>query len=65
MIAFVFPGQGSQYVGMGKALSDTFPVCRQAFEEADDALGRNISHLCFVGPTEELQLTENWHPAIL
>ena len=65
MIAFVFPGQGSQYVGMGKALSDTFPVCRQAFEEADDALGRKISHLCFDGPTEELQLTENTQPAIL
>ena len=65
MVAFVFPGQGSQYVGMGKALADTFPICRQAFEEADDALGRNISHLCFDGPAEELQLTENTQPAIL
>ena len=65
MVAFVFPGQGSQYVGMGKALADRFPVCRQAFEEADDALGRKISHLCFDGPAEELQLTENTQPAIL
>lgn len=65
MVAFVFPGQGSQYVGMGKALADTFPVCRRAFEEADDALGRKISHLCFDGPAEELQLTENTQPAIL
>ncbi|MFL2434000.1 MAG: ACP S-malonyltransferase, partial [Vicinamibacterales bacterium] len=56
---------GSQYVGMGKALADRFPVCRQAFEEADDALGRKISHLCFDGPAEELQLTENTQPAIL
>ena len=65
MVAFVFPGQGSQYVGMGKALADRFSVCRQAFEEADDALGRKISHLCFDGPAEELQLTENTQPAIL
>ena len=65
MVAFVFPGQGSQYVGMGKALADTFPICRQTFEEADDALGRKISRLCFDGPAEELQLTENTQPAIL
>jgi len=65
MVAFVFPGQGSQYVGMGKALADVFPICRQVFEEADDSLGRKISHLCFDGPAEELQLTENTQPAIL
>ena len=65
MVAFVFPGQGSQHVGMGKTLSDTFPVCRQVFEEADDALGCKISRLCFDGPAEELQLTENTQPAIL
>jgi len=65
MVAFVFPGQGSQHVGMGKTLSDAFPVCRQVFEEADDALGCKISRLCFDGPAEELQLTENTQPAIL
>ena len=65
MVAFVFPGQGSQYVGMGKELADTFPICRQVFEEADDALGQKISRLCFDGPAEELQLTEHTQPAIL
>ena len=65
MVAFVFPGQGSQYVGMGKELADTFQICRQVFEEADDALGQKISRLCFDGPAEELQLTENTQPAIL
>lgn len=52
-------------MGMGKALADVFPICRQVFEEADDSLGRKISHLCFDGPAEELQLTENTQPAIL
>lgn len=65
MIAFVFPGQGSQYPGMGKDLAERFPVARQVFEEADDALGFPISRLCFEGPAEELQLTENTQPAIL
>jgi len=65
MVAFVFPGQGSQYIGMGKALANEFQICRQAFDEADDALGRKISRLCFDGPAEELQLTENTQPAIL
>ena len=65
MIAFVFPGQGSQRVGMGKALSEAFPVCRRTFEEADDALGESISRLCFGGPEEQLALTRNTQPAVL
>lgn len=65
MIAFVFPGQGSQRVGMGKALSAAFPVCRQTFEEADEALGESISRLCFEGPEEQLTLTRNTQPAVL
>ena len=64
-MAFVFPGQGSQSPGMGKDLADKFPVARQVFEEADDALGFAISRLCFEGPAEDLQLTENTQPAIL
>ena len=64
-IAYVFPGQGSQNPGMGKDLAEKFPVARQVFEEADDALGFSISRLCFEGPGEELQLTENTQPAIL
>lgn len=63
--AFVFPGQGSQSPGMGKDLAEKFPVARQVFEEADDALGFAISRLCFEGPAEDLQLTENTQPAIL
>ena len=65
MVAFVFPGQSSQYVGMGKEFADKFPIVRQVFEEADDALGQKISRLCYDGPAEELQLTENTQPAIL
>ena len=65
MIAFVFPGQGAQKVGMGKALADAFPVCRQTFEEADAALGESLSGLCFEGPESQLLLTENTQPAIL
>ncbi len=65
MIAFIFPGQGSQAVGMGKALADAFPQCRQTFDEADQALGDSISRLCFEGPADELTLTENTQPAIL
>src|SRR5262245_4284262 len=65
MIAFVFPGQGSQKVGMGKSLADAFPVCRQTFDEADAALGEPLSRLCFDGPEDRLMLTENTQPAIL
>lgn len=63
--AFLFPGQGSQYPGMGKELADNFSVVRQTFEEADDALGAGLSRLCFEGPEAELQLTENTQPALL
>lgn len=63
--AIVFPGQGSQSPGMGKELAENFAVARQVFEEADDALGFAISQLCFDGPAEDLQLTENTQPAIL
>ena len=65
MIAFVFPGQGSQRVGMCRALCETFSVCRQTFEEADEALGDPISRLCFHGPEEQLALTRNTQPAVL
>ena len=65
MIALVFPGQGSQKVGMGKALADAFPICREAFEEADAALGTALSHVIFDGPEDQLTLTENAQPAIL
>jgi [acyl-carrier-protein] S-malonyltransferase len=61
----LFPGQGSQYPGMGKDLAGKFPAARQIFEEADDALGFELSELCFNGPAERLQLTENTQPAIL
>jgi [acyl-carrier-protein] S-malonyltransferase len=65
MLAFVFPGQGAQKVGMGQALADAFPICREAFAEADAALGEPLSRLCFEGPEERLQLTENTQPSIL
>ena len=64
-IAFLFPGQGSQAVGMGKELADSYPVARRTFEEADDALGYKLSQLCFEGPEEKLKLTEITQPAIL
>jgi [acyl-carrier-protein] S-malonyltransferase len=64
-IAFVFPGQGSQYAGMGRAIAEKFPAARAVFEEADRALDFPISHLCFEGPEEALKLTENTQPAIL
>jgi len=64
-VAFVFPGQGSQYAGMGKELAESFPAAREVFEEADRALGFSISQLCFSGPEEALKLTENTQPALL
>jgi [acyl-carrier-protein] S-malonyltransferase len=63
--AFLFPGQGSQYAGMGRSLAERFPVARQVFDQADQALGFPISKLCFEGSEEELKLTENTQPAIL
>ena len=63
--AFIFPGQGSQQVGMGRDLADTQPVSGQVFEEADRVLGIRLSSLCFEGPDEELRLTVNTQPAIL
>jgi len=65
MIAYIFPGQGSQYAGMGKDLADNFPVARQIFEEANDALGFDLAALCYNGPEEDLKLTANTQPAIL
>lgn len=64
-IAFIFPGQGSQTVGMGKDLADKYPIARRTFEEADDALGYKLSQLCFEGPEDQLRLTEITQPAIL
>jgi len=64
-VVFLFPGQGSQYAGMGRELADSFPVAGRVFEEADRALGFSISQLCFSGPDEALKLTENTQPAIL
>ncbi|MDT5060175.1 MAG: [acyl-carrier-protein] S-malonyltransferase [Acidobacteriota bacterium] len=64
-LAYIFPGQGSQYSGMGSELAEKYPASRKVFEEADDALGFSISQLCFSGTAEELQLTENTQPAIL
>jgi [acyl-carrier-protein] S-malonyltransferase len=64
-IAFIFPGQASQYSGMGKDLSEKFPIAHKTFAEADHALAFPISAICFHGPDEELQLTTNTQPAIL
>jgi [acyl-carrier-protein] S-malonyltransferase len=64
-VAFLFPGQGSQYAGMGKSLAESYPVARQTFEQADAALGFPLSKLCFEGPDETLRLTENTQPALL
>lgn len=63
--AFTFPGQGSQTVGMGKALADTFPAARAVFEEVDAALGEKLSAIIWEGPGETLQLTENAQPALM
>jgi [acyl-carrier-protein] S-malonyltransferase len=65
LIAFIFPGQGSQAVGMGRALAEAFPICAETFAEADRALGEPLSRLCFEGPDDQLRLTENTQPAIL
>lgn len=64
-IAYIFPGQGSQSVGMGKDLFDSFPVARAVFEQADEALGFSLSGMCFSGNEADLQLTANTQPAIL
>lgn len=64
MLAFLFPGQGSQFSGMGKSLAKRFPLAHQVFEEADEVLGRRVSDACF-GNTEDLDLTVNAQPAIL
>src|SRR5450755_984644 len=64
-MAFLFPGQGSQAVGMGKELVEKYPVARQTFEEADEALGYKLSQLCCEGPEDQLRLTEITQPAIL
>lgn len=65
MIAFIFPGQGSQFAGMGKDLADNFSVARHVFEEANDTLGFDLASLCYNGPEEALKLTANTQPAIL
>lgn len=65
MIACIFPGQGSQQVGMGQAFAEAFPESRQAMAEADAALGEDLSGLCYNGPADRLVLTENTQPAIL
>jgi [acyl-carrier-protein] S-malonyltransferase len=64
-IAFLFPGQGSQTVGMGRDLAERFSVAKQTFDEADEACGFALSRLCFEGPEDELKLTENTQPAIM
>ena len=64
-LAYIFPGQGSQYPGMGKNLVENFPLAARIFEELDDALHFSVSRLCFEGSPEDLQLTENTQPAIL
>jgi [acyl-carrier-protein] S-malonyltransferase len=64
-IAFLFPGQGSQAIGMSKDLAEKYPIARQTFEEADEALGHKLSQVCFEGPEDQLRLTEITQPAIL
>src|SRR2546422_4978717 len=64
-VAFVFPGQASQYPGMGKDLAEKYPAAKAVFTEADEALGFSISKMCFEGTEEDLKLTANTQPAIL
>lgn len=64
-MAFVFPGQGSQVVGMGKDLAETFPAARKVFKTANDVLGFDLAKICFEGPEEELKQTANTQPALL
>ncbi len=63
--AFVFPGQGAQFVGMGRDLADRYPSVRRIFDEADEAMGQSLSRICFEGPEEELKRTQNAQPGIL
>jgi len=63
-IAFLFPGQGSQFVGMGRDIADKFPEAREVFDQLDEVCGKTISNLCFEGPMEELTLTVNLQPAV-
>src|SRR5260370_36983698 len=63
--ALLFPGQGSQYAGMGRSLAERFPSARAVFQEADEALGFSLSEVCFHGPEGQLKLTENTEPALL
>src|SRR5262245_21503777 len=63
--AFLFPGQGSQFAGMGRSLADSYAIARQTFEEADDTLAFALSTLCFEGPDDALKLTENTQPALV
>ena len=65
LVALIFPGQGSQFVGMGKDLADAFPIARQTFEEADEVLGNSLSAIMWNGPEDELTRTHNAQPAIL
>ena len=65
MIAFVFPGQGSQHVGMGKSLAEQFDICRETLGQADSIIGESLTALCFDGPEEALALTQNTQPAVL
>ena len=64
-VAFTFPGQGSQAVGMGRALADSFPVARAVFDEIDDALGQKLTAIMWDGPDADLILTENAQPALM
>jgi len=64
-IAFIFPGQGSQHIGMGKEFYDNFPVAREVFEEVDDALNQKLSHIILEGDEKELTMTANTQPALM